>query len=232
MARGDRAAGRLRAPRSRNAQACATAPRRASRVNASARDKTSASRSVEVRVAVGRAAGRRRCIASRRTSDVLVTGPSGSGKSTLFRAIAGIWPFGNGHRHGAARREGDDAAAAALSPDRHAGAAVSYPAEPGTFDAAQHRASCWSRSGCRRWRSGSTRTRTGTGCCRSASSSGSASRARSCMRRTILFLDEATASLDEPAEAALYRLLHERLPNATIVSIGHRSTLAAFHKRG
>ena len=27
-----------------------------------------------------------------------------------------------------------------------------------------------------------------------------------------LFLDEATASLDEPAEAALYRLLHERLP--------------------
>ena len=26
----------------------------------------------------------------------LVTGPSGSGKSTLFRAIAGIWPFGNG----------------------------------------------------------------------------------------------------------------------------------------
>ena len=26
----------------------------------------------------------------------LVTGPSGSGKSTLFRAIAGIWPFGDG----------------------------------------------------------------------------------------------------------------------------------------
>ena len=26
----------------------------------------------------------------------LLTGPSGSGKSTLFRAIAGIWPFGNG----------------------------------------------------------------------------------------------------------------------------------------
>ena len=47
-----------------------------------------------------------------------------------------------------------------------------------------------------------------------------------------LFLDEATASLDEPAEAALYKLLQERLPNATIVSIGHRSTLAAFHKRG
>jgi putative ATP-binding cassette transporter len=46
-----------------------------------------------------------------------------------------------------------------------------------------------------------------------------------------LFLDEATASLDEPAEAALYRLLHERLPDMTVVSIGHRSTLAAFHRR-
>jgi putative ATP-binding cassette transporter len=46
-----------------------------------------------------------------------------------------------------------------------------------------------------------------------------------------LLLDEATASLDEPSEAALYQLLHERLPAATIVSIGHRSTLAEFHKR-
>jgi putative ATP-binding cassette transporter len=46
-----------------------------------------------------------------------------------------------------------------------------------------------------------------------------------------LFLDEATASLDEPSEEKLYRLLHERLPRATIVSIGHRSTLAVFHNR-
>ena len=46
-----------------------------------------------------------------------------------------------------------------------------------------------------------------------------------------LFLDEATASLDEPSEAALYHLLQQRLPAATIVSIGHRSTLAAFHRR-
>jgi len=46
-----------------------------------------------------------------------------------------------------------------------------------------------------------------------------------------LFLDEATASLDEPSEAVLYHLLEQRLAAATIVSIGHRSTLAAFHKR-
>ena len=46
-----------------------------------------------------------------------------------------------------------------------------------------------------------------------------------------LFLDEATASLDEAAEASLYRLLQERLKRTTIISIGHRSTLGAFHRR-
>src|SRR5207244_11312028 len=33
-----------------------------------------------------------------------------------------------------------------------------------------------------------------------------------------LFLDEATASLDEPSEAGLYRLLSEKLPATTLVS--------------
>jgi putative ATP-binding cassette transporter len=46
-----------------------------------------------------------------------------------------------------------------------------------------------------------------------------------------LFLDEATASLDEPSEAALYKLIEKKLPATTVVSIGHRSTLEAFHQR-
>ncbi len=50
-------------------------------------------------------------------------------------------------------------------------------------------------------------------------------------RPDYLFLDEATASLDEPSEAALYRLLEMRLPATTVVSIGHRGTLHAFHRR-
>jgi putative ATP-binding cassette transporter len=50
-------------------------------------------------------------------------------------------------------------------------------------------------------------------------------------RPQYLFLDEATASLDEAAEAALYRLIEEKMPATTIVSIGHRSTLQAFHQR-
>ena len=46
-----------------------------------------------------------------------------------------------------------------------------------------------------------------------------------------LFLDEATASLDEASEAVVYRSLAEHLPKTTVVSIGHRSTLMAFHRR-
>ena len=43
-----------------------------------------------------------------------------------------------------------------------------------------------------------------------------------------LFLDEATASLDEKSEADLYRAIAKTLPNTTLVSIGHCSTLNAF----
>ena len=44
-----------------------------------------------------------------------------------------------------------------------------------------------------------------------------------------LFLDEATAAMDEKMESAIYVLLAEKLPNTTIVSIGHRSTLIQYH---
>src|SRR5665213_426510 len=46
-----------------------------------------------------------------------------------------------------------------------------------------------------------------------------------------LFLDEATASLDPAAETELYRVLKQRLPGTTIVSIAHRPEVAAFHDR-
>jgi putative ATP-binding cassette transporter len=46
-----------------------------------------------------------------------------------------------------------------------------------------------------------------------------------------LFLDESTASLDEAAEAALYGMLRKEMPGTTVISIGHRSTLTAFHDR-
>ena len=50
-------------------------------------------------------------------------------------------------------------------------------------------------------------------------------------RPDVLFLDEATSALDEPSEAFLMRAIRAELPNAAIVSIGHRSSLAALHHR-
>ncbi len=44
-----------------------------------------------------------------------------------------------------------------------------------------------------------------------------------------LFLDEATSALDEPRELEMYQMLKKILPNATIVSVGHRSTLYQVH---
>ncbi|MGH6665396.1 MAG: ABC transporter ATP-binding protein/permease, partial [Pseudolabrys sp.] len=161
---------------------------------------------------------------------VLVSGPSGAGKSTLLRALAGIWPFGAGTitvPKGARLMTLPQRPYFPIAP---LAAAVAYPAEPGTFDAARvaelvgavglpnlvariEEEAHWNRM-----LSLGEQQRLGL--------------ARALLHAPdYLFLDEATASLDEPAEAALYRLLEQRLAASTIVSIGHRSTLAAFHKR-
>jgi putative ATP-binding cassette transporter len=161
---------------------------------------------------------------------VLVTGPSGAGKSTLFRALAGIWPFGSG------RVTVPEDAKILLLPQRpyfpvtNLAAAVSYPAKAGTFDDAQI-AEVLTAAGLPEW---SNRLEEEAHWNRMLSLG---EQQRLAIARAILqepdylLLDEATASLDEPAEAQLYRLLQERLKGATIVSIGHRSTLGAFHGR-
>jgi vitamin B12/bleomycin/antimicrobial peptide transport system ATP-binding/permease protein len=162
---------------------------------------------------------------------VLVTGPSGAGKSTLFRAIAGTWPFGAGTVFVPKNAKVMALPQRPYFPIGTLAAAVTYPAEPGTFDAATlaevvtavglpafagrfEEEAHWNRM-----LSLGEQQRLGI--------------ARAILQAPdYLFLDEATASLDEAAEAALYRLLDERLKATTIVSIGHRSTLAAFHRRG
>jgi putative ATP-binding cassette transporter len=47
----------------------------------------------------------------------------------------------------------------------------------------------------------------------------------------ILFMDEASSALDNATEAAMYQLIADRLPDSTVVSIDHRTTLESFHDR-
>jgi vitamin B12/bleomycin/antimicrobial peptide transport system ATP-binding/permease protein len=166
----------------------------------------------------------------RRGERTLLTGPSGSGKSTLFRAIAGIWPFGKGSIEIPAQANLMMLPQRPYFPVGSLMAAVAYPAEASAFGRTQigealiavglpklasrlDEEAHWNRM-----LSLGEQQRLGL--------------ARALLLKPqYLFLDEATASLDEPSEAALYRLIEEKLPATTIVSIGHRSTLEAFHQR-
>jgi putative ATP-binding cassette transporter len=160
----------------------------------------------------------------------LVSGPSGSGKSTLFRAIAGLWPFGSGT---VVVPRGAKLMMLPQRPYFPVGsleAAVCYPSERGAFPSeriAEVLEAVGSPALARRLSEEAHWNQT--------LSPGEQQRlgiARAILQEPdYLFLDEATASLDEPSEAKLYQLLQERLPRATVVSIGHRSTLVAFHDR-
>jgi len=161
---------------------------------------------------------------------VLVTGPSGAGKSTLFRAIAGIWPFGSGRVTVPANARVMLVPQRPYFPVATLAAAITYPARAGTFDDAHladvldavglpHLAARLNEEGhWNRMLSGGEQQRLAI--------------ARALLYAPdYLLLDEATAALDEPAEAQLYRLMQERLKGTAIISIGHRSTLGAFHRR-
>ncbi|HEY5898550.1 MAG TPA: ABC transporter ATP-binding protein/permease [Burkholderiales bacterium] len=162
--------------------------------------------------------------------DVLVSGPSGAGKSTFFRALAGIWPYWKG------RVRLPQGARLLFLPQKAylpVGAlkrAVTYPGDTASFSDAEiadalqavglaslagdlERSENWAQL-----LSGGEQQRLAF--------------ARALLNKPDwLFLDEATASLPEDAQEALYRLVKTRLPRTTLVSIGHRASLRAYHGR-
>ena len=161
---------------------------------------------------------------------VLLGGESGSGKSTLIRAIAGLWPWGEG------RILLPVDSTVAFVPQRpyiplgRLRDALAYPAHGDTLTEAQAQDALKS-SGLGylserldktdRWDqilSGGERQRIAF--------------ARLLLTRpSVIVMDEATAALDVDSETRLLTLLFSELPDATVISVGHREGLEPLHNR-
>ncbi len=158
---------------------------------------------------------------------LLITGPSGCGKSTLVRALAGIWPFCEGT---AILPESSKIMFLPQKPYLPLGTlgnALCYPHtngyRPEDFQRVlelcglahlgQHleKDEDWAH----------------------VLSLGEQQRLAFSrillVKPDFIFLDEATASVDEKSEEALYDVLQNNLPCSAVISVGHRGTLVAWH---
>lgn len=161
---------------------------------------------------------------------VLVAGESGTGKSTLVRAIAGLWPWGNG------RIELQSGAKLFLLPQKPyvptgtLRRAVAYPASADTWTKEEIAAALdqvglahltarieeeapWDQT-----LSGGEKQRL--------------TFSRLLLHRPdIVVLDEATSALDPASQDKLMELVSTALQGSTVISVGHRPELEAFHSR-
>ncbi len=165
-----------------------------------------------------------------RGRSTLITGVSGSGKSTLFRALAGIWPFGQGQVRVPAGARVLFLPQKPYIPIGTLRDAVKYPDEQSTATDAEIVAALEAT------KLGHLVSRLDEVAHWANTLSGGEQQRLAAARALVfkpdwLFLDEATASLDEAMETAIYEALKQRLPATTMVSIGHRPSLRKWHDR-
>jgi putative ATP-binding cassette transporter len=160
---------------------------------------------------------------------ILVRGRSGAGKSTMLRAIAGLWPHGSGTVTRPALPTMMFLPQRSYMPDGPLSDLLTFP-ELSKADDRQRYIEVLNTLSL-----GAYATRLDEiGEWRRILSPGEQQRvaaARALLRMPdFLFLDEATSSLDVELEADVYRALINALPDAAIISVAHRPTVARYHK--
>lgn len=158
---------------------------------------------------------------------ILIKAESGFGKSSIFKAIAGTWHAGDGEIHTLNRDECYFLPQKAHLPDDTLRNAILYP----NLD--QQYSDVLIKNALKAVRLEEL-------CEKLDENIGFKSegqKQRIAFARVILknpkwlFLDEATASLDDINEQNIYQYIREFLPQTTVISIAHRPTVEKFHDK-
>ena len=161
---------------------------------------------------------------------VLVKGRTGAGKTTVFRVISGIWPFGEGE---VILPKGKKVIVLPQKPYFPIGTladAITYPEPSGTYSR-EDMVKALQLVGMADYAARLDEEGHWNMICSGGEQQRLAIARALLFKPDYMFFDEATASMDEPSEMELYTMLSEEAKDATIISIGHRSSLAQFHDR-
>lgn len=162
--------------------------------------------------------------------NILIKGPSGSGKSTLLRVLAGIWPYVKGRL---AMPEAENTMFIPQKPYLPLGTLREALLYPGSRECSDNELKAVLEKCSIGYLEENLYVEADWAHVLSGGEQQRVAFARALIYRPDwLFLDEATSALDEATEQAMYSLLAEEMPQTTVISIGHRSTLNNFHKAG